>query len=246
MNSLKILIVEDEIITAMDLSETLQEAGHTITAIARNLDQAVKAVKSYPPDLALIDIELKESTGDGIATARALLDHHRMPIIYLTANSEPKTFQSAKETLPAAYLLKPFRQEELKLQIELAYYQYQNNQTPSAESVGSDYLYLPVDKGYEKIVPDDVLYLKADGSYVKLFLVNKTLPYHISTNLSHLAQYFSTPNFYRLSRSLLINLDHMERLESNYLFMVSHKTPIQIPAASRKELMKKLTVVRTK
>lgn len=244
MNSLKILIVEDDTITAIDLSETLQEAGHIITTIARNLDQAVHAVKSYPPDLALIDIELKDSTGNGIATAKALLLHHRMPIIYLTANSEPKTFQSAKETLPAAYLLKPFRQEELKLQIELAYYQYKL--APTVEAVGSDYLYLPVDKGYEKIALDDVLYLKADGSYVKLFLVNKILLYHISTNLSHLAQYFSTPNFYRLSRSLLINLDHMERLESNYLFMVNHKTAIQIPAASRKELMKKLTVVRTK
>lgn len=247
MDSLKILIVEDETITAMDLRETLQEAGHSVTAIARNFEQALAAVKSHPPDLALIDIQLgDEFTVNGIATAKVLLNYHRMPIIYLTANSELKTFQAAKETLPAAYLLKPFRHDELKLQIELAYYYFQSTTASSTGSAGSGYLYLPIDKGYEKIDPHDVLYLKADGSYVKLFLVNKPLPYHISTNLSHLAQYFSTANFYRLSRSLLINLDHMERLESNHLFMVNQKIPIQIPAANRKELMKKLTVVRTK
>jgi DNA-binding LytR/AlgR family response regulator len=247
MDSLKILIVEDETITAMDLRETLQEAGHKVTAIARNYEQALKAAKSNPPDLALIDIHLEEgSTEDGITTARELVAQHRMPIIYLTANSEVETFQLAKETLPAAYLLKPFRHDELKLQVELAYYYFQYNQMPTSGSPIAGTLYLPIDKGHEKIDLKDVLYLQADGSYVKIFMSKKELPHHISTNLSHLAQYFTAPNFYRLSRSLLINLDHLERVERNYLFLINHKTPIQIPSASRKELMKKLTVVRTK
>ena len=246
MDSLKILIVEDETITAMDLRETLQEAGHTVTAIARNFDQALRAVKTQPPDLALIDIHLEGSSGDGTATAQALLALHSMPIIYLTANSDSQTFQLAKETLPAAYLLKPFRHDELKLQVELAYYYFQFNHNNSISSPNARHLYLPIDKGHEKIDLNDVLYLQADGSYVKVFMIKKEVPHHISTNLSHLAQYFSLPNFYRLSRSLLINLDYLERLERNYLFLINHKTAIPIPVASRKELMKKLTVVRTK
>jgi len=247
MESLKILIVEDETITAMDLRETLEEAGHKVTAIARNFEQAIRAAKNNPPDLALIDIQLEEgSTENGITTARELIAEHRMPIIYLTANSDVETFQLAKETLPAAYLLKPFRHDELKLQVELAYYYFHYNQTNTNGSPVSETLYLPIDKGHEKIEMKDVLYLQADGSYVKVFMIQKESPHHISTNLSHLAQYFSTPNFYRLSRSLLINLNHLERLERNYLFLINHKMPIQIPSASRKELMKKLTVVRTK
>ena len=245
MNSLKILLVEDDTITAMDLSETLQEAGHQITAIARNVEQAVKAVKVQPPDLALIDIHLEGSSADGIATAKKLVAIHSMPIMYLTANSEPETFQSAKETLPVAYLLKPFRQDELKLQIELAYYYFQST-LPSTNTIPvSGYLYLPVDKGHEKIDPKDVLYMEADGSYVKIFLVSKKV-YHISMNLSHLAQYFTTDNFYRLSRSLLINLNYLERLEANHLYLVNQEAPISIPSASRKELIKKLRIVRTK
>ncbi|GAB3881140.1 response regulator [Spirosoma agri] len=244
MNPLTILIVEDELITAMDLRETLEEAGHTVTAIARDFQSALTAVKTNPPDLALVDIQLTGSPVDGITTAKEILAYHPMPILYLTANSEPETFRAAKETLPAAYLLKPFRHDELKLQIELAYFNFQLHR--HADLTAPGHLFLPIDKGYEKVNLADVLFLKADGSYVKVYMSGREHPYHISTNLSHLAHYFLQPNFYRLSRSLLINLDHLERLESNHLFLVDHKTPIQIPTASRKELMKKLTVVRTK
>jgi DNA-binding LytR/AlgR family response regulator len=242
--SLKILIVEDETITAMDLRETLEEAGHKVTAIARDFQQALAAVKQNPPDLALIDIVLEGSTADGIATAKELLVHHRMPILYLTANSEAKTFQDAKETLPAAYLLKPYRADELTLQVELAYHYFQSTLIDSADSSGC--LYLPIDKEHKKVVPNDVLYLLADGAYAKIFVIGKESPYHISTNLSHLAQYFRTSNFYRLSRSYVINLHHLERLDRNYVYMTGHKTAIEIPVVNRKELMSKLKVVKTK
>ncbi|RIV19930.1 DNA-binding response regulator [Fibrisoma montanum] len=244
MDRLKILVVEDNTITALDLQEMLEEAGHTVTAVARTFNEALKAVKTQPPDLALVDITLEDSAENGIETAREMLLMHRMPIIYLTADSDHDTFQAAKETMPAAYLLKPFRADELKLQIELAYHFFQVNQ--SADNPSADHLFLPIDKGYEKIALKDVLYLKADGAYVKIFLVSREQPYHISMNLRHLAQYFPPANFFRLSRSLLINLNYLERLERNYLYIIGHKTPIPIPATSRKELMKRLTVVRTK
>lgn len=246
MRSLKILIVEDETITAMDLCETLEGAGHEVTATARNIEQAVKAVRMNPPDLALIDIHLEGSSADGIATAKKLQAIHAMPIIYLTANSEPETFQQAKETLPIAYLLKPFRQEELKLQVELAYHYFQSTLEADTDSLSSEQVFLPVDKGYEKINSTDVLYVEADGSYTKVFLAGHKTPYQISANLSHMSQYFPWSNFYRLSRSLLINLNYIKRIEDNYLFMTDNQTVLQIPAASRKELMKKLKIVRTK
>jgi DNA-binding LytR/AlgR family response regulator len=245
MKSLLILIVEDETITAMDLRETLEEAGHTVTAIARNIDQAINAVKTYPPDLALIDIHLEGSRADGIATARKLLAIQQMPIMYLTANSEPATFQLAKETLPVAYLLKPFRHDELKLQVELAYHYFQASLTSTTDIPVSAYLYLPVNKGHEKIDPNDVLYVEADGAYVKIFLTSRK-NYHISMNLSHLAQYLSTSNFYRVSRSLLINLDHLNRLERDHLLLTTHKIPIPISSVNRKELLKRINVVKTK
>ncbi|MFD2936406.1 response regulator [Spirosoma flavum] len=68
-SSLAILIVEDVTITAFDIQETLEKAGHTVTAISRNFQEAVAAVKRQPPDLAIIDVRLEGSSADGITTA---------------------------------------------------------------------------------------------------------------------------------------------------------------------------------
>lgn len=255
MDALKILIVEDNILNATNLRETLEKAGHTITAIAPTFDLALKAVRLNPPDLALIDIHLgKDDAGNdkvnGIETAKELTRRHRMPIIYLTGNNEPETFRVAKETLPAAYLLKPFRPDELKLQVELAYHHFQaTGANPSAGAVPGP-LYLPVDGGHEKIDMNDVLYVKADGSYAMVFLADEQKydksKYYISMNLSNLAQYFTPANFYRLSRSYLVNLDYVKRLKDDCLYLADNQTVLQIPATNRKELLKKLTIVRTK
>ncbi|GAB4020871.1 LytR/AlgR family response regulator transcription factor [Spirosoma koreense] len=246
IRSLKILVVEDNLLTAMDIRTTLWEAGHEVIAIARTYQQALASVKLHAPDLALIDIHLADSPADGITIAKELLSTRRMPIIYLTAHSEPQTYQAVKETQPLAYLLKPFQPDELKAKVELSYLYFQTLASSSAEVAITGQVFLPVDKGYEKIDANDVVYVEADGSYARVFLTGQKLPYQISTNLSHMAQYFPWPNFHRLSRSLLINLNYIKRLEDNYLFMTDNQTVLQIPAAGRKELMKKLRIVRTK
>lgn len=245
MTTLKILIVEDEVMTAVDIKETLEKAGHLTTAIARTGEEALTSFKKHLPDLAIIDIMLKRSAYDGIQIAAELTKTHPIPIIYLTANSENQTFQRAKGTSPAAYLLKPFRHNELALQVELAYHNYAANNSSSPDPISAATIFLPFDKGLKKLIKQDVLYLKADGSYVKVYLINEANPYLFSMNLGHLAQYFSSPDFFRLSRSLLINLSYIERIERDHIYLRSHESPIQIPEGNKTELMKKLAVIRT-
>ncbi len=243
---INILIVEDDGIIAMDLRETLEEAGHSVVALAVNFEQALAAVKLHTPDLALVDIRLGNSSHNGIETVIEMLQIHSMPVIYLTANSEQQTFVKARETRPAAYLLKPFRPDELKFQVEMAYHNFKSSAKITADVPGSGLVYLPVDKGYKKIERDDVLYLSAEGSYVEIFMLGRESPYLVSTNLGNLAQYFVSSNFYRLSRSMVINLNHLERLESNHLFMTGSSAAIRIPVSNRRELMNKLMVIKTK
>lgn len=245
MNSLNILIIEDLAITALDIQETLEEAGHVVVAIARNFDEALATVKTQNIDLAIVDINLQDSNADGIATAQAIVRIQPMPIIYLTANTEGATFQRAKLTLPAAYLLKPFRHAELAMQVELAYYHYQANAKTMNDPATSEAIFLPYDKGLKKINKQDVSFMKAEGAYVKVYLVNSNDPLLFSMNLGYLAQFFTSANFYRLSRSLCINLDYLERLEKDVLYLHQQKIPIKISEELRAELIKKLTVIRT-
>lgn len=245
MNSLKILIIEDEIITATDLKETLEKYNHKTIAIAKNYAEAISAIDKQIPDLMIIDIRLRNSSFDGIETAQEIIREYHIPFVFLTAHSEAQTFERAKVLNPSAYLLKPFRHRELVFQIELAYNHYIANKKVDNNPIKADNIFLPLEKGHQKIVKDDVLCLKAEGAYVNVYVKNQKSPYLFSMNLGYLAQYFATENFYRLSRSLLINLNHLERLERDQLYLYKQENPIQIPEGSRADLMKKLAIIRT-
>ncbi|AYQ33971.1 response regulator [Runella sp. SP2] len=243
MNPLKILIIEDELITANDIQETLQKAGHQITAIAQSCKEALSSLKHTLPDLALIDIILEDSSVDGIATAKALLAQQQMPIIYLTANSEIPTVRRATETYPAAYLLKPFRHKELAIQVELAYYNYHASQETGINPFTAESLFLPFEGGHVRITKQDVLYIEAEGAYVRVFESDRNRLF--TMNLGYIMQFFATPNFYRLSRSYLINFNYVERVERNQLFFRGQDLKLSFPEPQYKEIMQRLAVIKT-
>lgn len=119
MNNIKILIVEDEAIVAADLSSKLIQLGYRVAGIASSGADAVEMAKSLEPELVLMDIKLKGDM-DGIEVAHILQDSCNLPVIYLTAYSDPATLARAKLTEPFGYILKPFEERELVIQIELA------------------------------------------------------------------------------------------------------------------------------
>lgn len=247
MNSLKILIIEDELVTAYDIRETLEAAGHTITDIARSLPAAMTSIRTNPPDLALIDIHLEHSVEDGISIAQHLLNQSPLPIIYLTGHSEQHTISRAKQTCPAAYLLKPFRHKELSIQVELAYYNYQTTQIKSVDPFLSDSLYLPVDqgKGYVKIKKDEVLYLQAARAYVEVYLINEKQERVFSMNLGYLAQFFTSENFYILPRSILVNLNYVERIEKGQFYVQGRSAPVQFSESNYKNFLQQFAIIKT-
>jgi len=118
MELASIIIVEDEMITALDLKEKLVEAGYSVPAIVSEGEEAVNIVAEVRPDLVLMDIVLQGET-DGIAAAKKIssLD---IPVIFLTAYSDKDTLQRAKSTSPYGYIIKPYPDKELRLTIETA------------------------------------------------------------------------------------------------------------------------------
>jgi PAS domain S-box-containing protein len=119
-----ILIVEDEAIVAEDLAGTLLRLGYEVAGIVSEGEEAVVLTCRLRPQLVLMDISLKGAV-DGIEAARAIRRRHDVPVIYLTAHSDPATLARAKITEPFGYVLKPFDERELATQIELAVYKHQ-------------------------------------------------------------------------------------------------------------------------
>lgn len=121
MSETKILVVEDEAITGMDIRRSLTEMGYSVVAIATTGELAVKKAGELHPDLILMDIML-EGRMNGIEAAEQIKERHRIPVVYLTAYSDDSFLAKAKITEPYGYILKPFRELELKTTIEMALY----------------------------------------------------------------------------------------------------------------------------
>ena len=124
MSGLRILLVEDEAVVAEDLADSISRLGYEHIDIAGSGPSALELAEKNRPDAVLMDIKLKGEI-DGIATAQAIRDRYRTPIIYLTAYSDKATMERAKRTEPFGYLLKPFNVRELHSTIEIAVFKGQ-------------------------------------------------------------------------------------------------------------------------
>jgi PAS domain S-box-containing protein len=124
----KILIVEDEIITAQAIAGQLKRLGYDVVDIANSGTAALAKVAETCPDLVLMDIVLKHRDMDGIETAEQIRNQFKIPVIYLTAHSEAATLARAKVTEPFGYIVKPFNQRDLGITIEIALYKHQTQQ----------------------------------------------------------------------------------------------------------------------
>ncbi len=242
---LKILIVEDEVITATDLKETLEKYQYNITGIARNYREVREIIENLIPDIVLIDIHLKNSSFDGVEIASLIRKEYGIPCVFLTANAETATFKRAQESKPAAYLLKPYRHKELAFQIELAFQHYRSNLSSESDPSKAENLFLPLERGHQRIVKSDVIVLKAEGSYVKVFVNKLEKPYLFSMNLGYISQFFTTTNFYQVSRSFVVNLHFLDRFDADNLYLRAYDEKIPVPQNRRQEFLKKIAVIKT-
>jgi signal transduction histidine kinase/DNA-binding NarL/FixJ family response regulator len=118
-----ILVVEDELVVAMDLESTLKELGYTVTAIVPSGELAIEAAARERPDLVLMDIQLQGRL-DGATTALLLRQVFKVPVVVLSGCADPASIERAKLSEPFAYLLKPFEERELHSAIDLALHKH--------------------------------------------------------------------------------------------------------------------------
>ncbi|MCT7949573.1 ATP-binding protein [Ancylothrix sp. C2] len=126
-NAKNILIVEDELIVAEDIADTLRSLGYGVVGIVSTGEKALQKISQTSPSLVLMDIMLKGDM-DGIETTEKLRQQSDVPVVYLTANADDKTVQRATATEPYGYLVKPIEEKELKRTIEIALRRYQAEQ----------------------------------------------------------------------------------------------------------------------
>jgi two-component system, response regulator PdtaR len=118
METLRILVADDESIRLLSLRKQLAALGHVVVAEASTGDEAVALAASALPDLAILDIKMPVM--DGIEAAEKITQARPIPIILLTAYDEAQLVERAAEANISAYLMKPVSEEDLLPAITLA------------------------------------------------------------------------------------------------------------------------------
>ncbi len=124
MGMATILIVEDEFVTSMALHESLHRMGHKVVSTVSTGDAAVVAVPHFQPELILMDIFLEGST-DGVAAAQRIKAISDVPVVYVTAHTDPDTLKRVIYSMPYGFIAKPFVDDNLKDVIDKALARYQ-------------------------------------------------------------------------------------------------------------------------
>lgn len=128
----KIMIVEDELIVAGDIRLTLERAGYKISGVARSVHRALEIIETERPDLVLLDIYLKgDQTGIDLAVE---LNKYNIPFVYLSANCNRQVLEAAKLTQPYGFIVKPFREKDLLVTLDIARYRYEHNRELQGKS----------------------------------------------------------------------------------------------------------------
>ncbi|PKL63947.1 MAG: hypothetical protein CVV32_10970 [Methanomicrobiales archaeon HGW-Methanomicrobiales-3] len=159
MSGATIFIVEDELIEAEDIRQTLEKLGYHVSGICRSGESALRTVTKTRPDLILMDIHLA-GTMDGIDTAEQIHTLYTIPVIFLTAHADEASLERAKVTEPYGYVLKPFDERELYSSIEMALYKHRMEEQAREDTRTIRVL--------ANAIPDAVMLLDADQQVIAL------------------------------------------------------------------------------
>ncbi len=244
---IQILVVEDEMIIAANISMQLTEMGYEVSGIIPRGEDAINHIKNNLPDIVLIDIQLKGEL-DGIDTAQKMQElHNNLAIIYLTANADEANFDRAKLTHPYAFISKPFKRLDLQRSIELTIHQLKCNiNTPSHVSKNGASTYVLKDclfvRHHETMVKVDIKnirYIEAERNYCRIFSMEKE--YLLVTTLKEMDKKLPSKHFLRIHRSYIINLSQIDEIAGTHV-VISRKA-IPMTKGMRNELLKRLQTI---
>ena len=216
--AIKILIVEDEMLIGAKISLFLTELGYEVTGLLPRAEEVLNHVQENSPDIALLDIQLKGEM-DGVSLAQSLMQIHRIPVIFLTANTDDATFQRAKTARPYAFLTKPFKKTDLQRALELTLARMANQEHPATEApadkpaatdfILTDRIFVHHKDRMIKVLFETILYIEAERNYCRVITPTKeyTLSMPMKTLENSLPDYFQ-----RIHRSHVVNLKHVDEI----------------------------------
>ena len=233
MNTAKsILIVEDEPLIADDIASTLSEKGYGIMGPVDNAEEASSLLTKSKPSLVLLDIQIKGKK-DGIQLATEVRSRYKLPFIFITSFYDRATLDRAKATEPQAYIVKPFDERDLLINVEMALYKFKK------PPLSSEKFFVKEKNEMVALEAKDILYVEAFDNYAKVFTASQS--HIISHTLKQVEENLSAKTFLRVHRSYLVNFEMVTSINETNICIGLIKIPLS--QAYRIELMERISVL---
>lgn len=232
MEKVKVLIVEDELLVAEEMRLLLEDEGFLVHEVVDNATSARRALAMYKVDIILLDIKIKGEE-DGVSLAGYVKDTYSIPMIFVTSLYDKQVTERALLTRPSAYLIKPYNREELAVAIRLALHNFEKNFLPSGLSDSpekshymlNEHIFIKDKNRFEKVDYNDILWAKAESSYVSI-ATNVKNYLLTSDTLGSLMVKIDRPSIIRVHRSFSVNLEKVDAIDGHQLCLGGKKIPI--------------------
>lgn len=246
-HQIDIMVVEDDMIIAADISMQLTQLGYNVSAILPKGEDALAQLQHSQPDIILMDVGLKGDL-DGVDTAQEILNNYEIPVIFLTANSDPETFRRAKHTRPFAFITKPFEAIDLERSLELLVSRLESEKEEATEEdaqadtdsyILSDRIFIRFKERMVKVFLNDIKYIEAERAYCRIHTTDKE--YLITLPLKAFSEKLEADQFLRVHRSYMVNLSKVDELAEEYV--VIGKKMIPVSKNYREEVARRLRTI---
>jgi DNA-binding LytR/AlgR family response regulator len=224
---MKILIVEDEMIISDDICGMLEEHGYDIAGQAVDYDEAIEIIRNNKPDMVLLDINL-QGNKDGIEIAQYINETGRIPFIYTSSLGDAETISRAKRTNPAAYLIKPFQDQQLFAAIEVAMANFtasaQEGTNENKLAIFNEAIFVKEGHRYTKVRMSDIKYIQKSDNYLDVHTTaNK---YLIRASIGEFIDQLGYDRIYRTHKSYAVNINFITDVMSNTVTLGDIEVPL--------------------
>lgn len=238
-----ILIVEDDMIIAANLSLQLSNLNYEVTGIESRGEQAVIHARLNKPDIILMDINLKGEI-DGVETVKRIQRDRQIPVIYLTANNDEATFSRARITHPKAFISKPFNKLDLQRTIALVEGQIKKTKAGLVKELNEmqvmdDRVFIRHNGKMIKLLLDQILYIEADRNYCHI--VTSQGKFLVVCTLKTIAEELDSCRFIRVHRSFVVNIAKLDVVAEGHL-EIARKT-IPVSRSYKEQLLSRLHTI---
>ena len=218
----RILIVEDDPVIAADLRMIVQKLGHSCEQ-TDNAAEAERLISENAFDLFMLDISLTGGK-DGIELAGLIRSSQAAPIVFLTSYFDAQTLDRVRTINPEAFIVKPFEERNLVVNIELALFKSKARQPERPPSPAPHKLFVKHNGELKALPADEILYLEAEDNYS--FVHTAATKYMLSYTLKSLEEKISSSDFIRIHRSYIVNLNKVTSIQEGYVMLDKVKLPL--------------------